>query len=1267
MKLRLKTFLSIVFALGALPLGFAQQLPVLTVSITDVAVLSNGNPPAGVAFIDITNLGLGYRDGPPGVTITGGGGSGATAVATINNSGTLSSIIITNGGTGYTSMPDIIIDPPPPPPVGSVAARATARAFVGIHFPQPIQNESYGQAGVTIAITALAVGTFPVDGFVYEYFVNGVSIGVLAAHPPAGTPATIGWTPPQPGEYFLTVTAKDGARTATSLPVRYFATGTMITSPTPNTIVPQRSSVVLEATATPRPLNAAAIGGSGYTVAPSVEVSDSSGSGAAATAMIGPAVTSIVVTNGGRDYVNAPLVTISGGGGSGATAIAAIHMGVVTGITITDPGSGYTSTPLVAISAAPAGGVTATATAMVSNRVTGITLTSGGTGYTTQPNVRLVTAVDQKGVGATAVAKVDNGAVTEISLTASNAFVQQIDFYADGEHIGTDFTAPYSIMYTPANSPAVHAIEAKAIDNNSNQVSADRVASINLFMVPPIGTPPIVSISSPADGAVLAIPGATAAPISIAVSAGGGSPAAKINKVELYIDGVLSGTDTTFPYSFTWRPTVVGTYRLIALAYDDKSNVVASSIAPDSTEITIAASPTVTLIAPLSGSTTGAGSVTTLIAAASDSNIGGQITRVQFFNGGTFIGEVTSPIVGNQYVLAWIPTKAGSASITALAFNELGLSTLSPAVGVNVNDGGGGGGGGIPIGVAPRVSLTSPADASQLVVSQPVVIAATASDEDGNIVSLRFFVNGTAVDTLSNEPFQTSWTPATEGVYRLTAVATDNTGSSTTSSEVTVFAAPVTAANSDLVYIGTYTNGAESGNFAAVNLHGTTASFIAHSTSGEVSHHYFEGLPVAPGGGFSLSAGTSSAGISGNFNETGVSGVFGTPSRTFIGPVTFSSGDSVASGYYSGSLNGRPSSTINGVVGLDGSIFLYVRDGTFADAGSGVVDASGEFQITTRSNNNFAGKLDPATRLLAGTISGTLSASFTGALPSGGSTFSNGYLRNISTRGRVGTGSDVLIAGFVVDGTVPKQLLIRAAGPAISSGFGAGVTLADPQLQVFTSAGAALPGVASNDWNAADAATMALVGASPFAVRSRDAAVVTTLNPGVYTVHVWGGDGGSGIALAEIYDVDSLQPFSSQKMSNISTRGRIGTGDNILIAGFVVNGTTPKKVLIRGVGPSLAFALPAGSTLADPVLQLLRRVPETGAFALIRENDNWDIGNDAALVREATAQVGASPAFAAGSKDAAILLVLPPGIYTAQMSGANGTSGLGLVEVYEVQ
>jgi len=255
-------------------------------------------------------------------------------------------------------------------------------------------------------------------------------------------------------------------------------------------------------------------------------------------------------------------------------------------------------------------------------------------------------------------------------------------------------------------------------------------------------------------------------------------------------------------------------------------------------------------------------------------------------------------------------------------------------------------------------------------------------------------------------------------------------------------------------------------------------------------------------------------------------------------------------------------------------------------------------------------------------------------------------LINIATRAALGGVAGTPIAGFSLGGTGTKAMLARAIGPTLGAFAVTGV-LADPRLSLVSGATT----VASNDnWLAADAATMAASGAFALTAGSKDAALVATLGAGGYSLPVTATDGGSGIALLEVYDAATSTTLS---VVNASSRAYVGTGDAVLIPGFVISGTGSLKLLIRAVGPALANFGVTG-TLADPTLTLY-----SGATALAT-NDNW-LAADAATMTA----VGAFT-LSAGSKDAAIVTTLPAGAYTAVVSGVGNTTGTALVELYVV-
>jgi len=272
-------------------------------------------------------------------------------------------------------------------------------------------------------------------------------------------------------------------------------------------------------------------------------------------------------------------------------------------------------------------------------------------------------------------------------------------------------------------------------------------------------------------------------------------------------------------------------------------------------------------------------------------------------------------------------------------------------------------------------------------------------------------------------------------------------------------------------------------------------------------------------------------------------------------------------------------------------------------------------------------------------------------------------IANLSIRSRIGGEAGPLTVGLTVGGrnvSGQKGLLLRAIGPTLG-GFGVEGFLENPRLAIMSGERV----VAENDdWagNAGVTSTSAAVGAFALATpNSRDAALTYAAAAGGYTVRISGADDAAGVVLVEAYDSTLSEAFvvTTPRLINVSALTRVGTGGDILIAGFSVAGTTPKTVLVRAIGPALA-AFGVGDTLADPKLDLY-----AGGAQPLRSNDNWDAGTDAAQVAAAAANVGAF-ALAPGSLDAVLLVSLPPGSYTAQVSGTGNTTGTALVEVYEL-
>jgi hypothetical protein len=274
-------------------------------------------------------------------------------------------------------------------------------------------------------------------------------------------------------------------------------------------------------------------------------------------------------------------------------------------------------------------------------------------------------------------------------------------------------------------------------------------------------------------------------------------------------------------------------------------------------------------------------------------------------------------------------------------------------------------------------------------------------------------------------------------------------------------------------------------------------------------------------------------------------------------------------------------------------------------------------------------------------------------------------LANLSTRGIGGSGPRSMIVGFVVTGTRPKSVLLRAAGPTLAT-FGVTGTLADPQLVLKNSTGATIA-TSSTLWdqspNAPEIRTATTrVGAFALPAASRDAVILTSLAPGNYTATTTSPTSATGTILIEVYDADPTREPSS-RIANLSTRGYVSTGSDTLIAGFVVSGPGPRTYLVRIAGDTLR-SLGVTAALDDPFLKLF-----TGS-TLLREKDDWDspVSFQPAL-RTAFTSVGAF--VFSDRQEPAMLVTLRPGSYTAQATGltndgSTDPTGHALIEIYEL-
>lgn len=247
----------------------------------------------------------------------------------------------------------------------------------------------------------------------------------------------------------------------------------------------------------------------------------------------------------------------------------------------------------------------------------------------------------------------------------------------------------------------------------------------------------------------------------------------------------------------------------------------------------------------------------------------------------------------------------------------------------------------------------------------------------------------------------------------------------------------------------------------------------------------------------------------------------------------------------------------------------------------------------------------------------------------------------MSVRANVQSGDNVLIGGFIIAGNTSKPIVLRAIGPSLTNA-GVDGALSDPTLHLYDSSGKL---IAWNDnWMSA---TEPLV-ASLVPRDTRESVISATLPPGAYTAVLQSADADSGVALLELYDLDS----SNSRLANISSRGSVAGGDDVMIGGFIIGGEESTRILIRGLGPSLSTSA-IQNPLADPIAELY----DVNGL-LIFANDNWRTDQEHQILDTSIPPPD--------DRESAMVATLYPGSYTVIIRGANNSSGIGLVEVYDL-
>ena len=518
---------------------------------------------------------------------------------------------------------------------------------------------------------------------------------------------------------------------------------------------------------------------------------------------------------------------------------------------------------------------------------------------------------------------------------------------------------------------------------------------------------------------------------------------------------------------------------------------------------------------------------------------------------------------------------------------------------------------------------------ANLSAAQAGVYSVAVSNSAGNVVS------NDAVVTAFNRSYAGSYFGSLPGGGGFALqIRDDNTG---------VFLAYAAAAATGYVQRTVAVDENGRFQFSSGGLGGPASAALAPATlpatAAAVADATFDGV-IAAGGAIS---GTVSGGVSGQLagtraNDAGAS--------------------SAVAGFYQVAAAGNAAQAF-AIVGPGGRAFVLTQSGAVGEGAEGTVDGAGQIAVSTPSQSTVSLQVSAENGAASGTVRDAR----------GAQTPLSGYseqaaaradqrLVNISTRTTVGAGDDgVAIVGFVITGVESKPVLIRAVGPTLRS-FGVSTALGAPRLSLVRNG---VTVAANTGWSSAAnsleiAAATTRAGAFALVAGSADSAVLATLPPGSYTAVVSAADGRAGVGLIEVYDLGGAS--NDQKLVNISTRAGAGTGDATLIAGVVVSGDSPKRVLIRAAGPVLT-GFGVSGVLSRPVLRIF------SGDRVVAENAGWSTSSDASMIAEASARVGAF-AFPASGADAAIIVNLAPGTYTAQASSANGATGTALIEVYEV-
>ncbi|MSU50675.1 MAG: hypothetical protein EXS37_16575, partial [Opitutus sp.] len=605
----------------------------------------------------------------------------------------------------------------------------------------------------------------------------------------------------------------------------------------------------------------------------------------------------------------------------------------------------------------------------------------------------------------TDVIAVGNPVTVSATATDTDGFIPTsapggVAFYADGELIGTDFTAPYSLTWTPTLAKSVTLL-AIGTDDKGNTRSATRNVTVSASAVP------TVSVTAPTTGSVVTV-GSNVTVSANATGAGG----AAVAQVQFLVGTTIIGTDTTSPYSVVWVPSTAGNFSITARVIDVNNATVTSS----AVTVTATTATSVAITAPANNATATVGTATTVTASPSAS-LGNTVTSVTFFAGATQIGAA---VTAAPYTVAWTPTTAGAVSLTATVLDSAGVSATSPAVAVTVANS------------LPTISLTAPVAGGLVTIGSNVALSATATAGSvGTIAQVQFLVGTTIVGADTTAPYSVTWVPSSAGSFSITARVIDSLGNTVTSSAVTVTATSATSvtltapANNSTATVGTATTVTASPSASLGNTV-TSVTFFAGATqigAAVTAAPYTVAWTPTTAGAVSLTATVlDSAGVSATSPAVAVTVANSLPTISLTAPVSgglVTIGSNVA--LSATATAGSGGATIAQVQFLVGATIVGA-DSAAPYSVTWVPSSAGSFSITARAIDSLGNTVTSS----AVTVTATSATSVTLTAPANNSTATVGTATTVTASPSASLGNSVTSVTFFA-GATPIGAAVTAA------------------------------------------------------------------------------------------------------------------------------------------------------------------------------------------------------------------------------------------------